>query len=213
MSARRKISGAYGVKVSTYALDLSTLENNLRLARECGPLDILVNNVGSTPHGRIADFDDKACRAAWDLKVFGYISLTREVYRDMCARKRGVIINIVGGTGKRPKADHIVSSMANAAVMAMTCALGAESVDYGVRVVGVSPGPTETGRQVKHLKGRAQKELGDENRWRELTAGFQLGRPASVDEVAAMVVFLCSDRSNYTSGTVIFVDGGKASRK
>jgi NAD(P)-dependent dehydrogenase (short-subunit alcohol dehydrogenase family) len=103
--------------------------------------------------------------------------------------------------------------MANAALMAMSRALGAESVDYGVRVVALNPGSIETDRQVVRWKARAKKELGDENRWRELTTGFPRGRLGRVDEVADMIVFLCSDRSGYTSGTVITIDGGASSRK
>ena len=94
-----------------------------------------------------------------------------------------------------------------------TSALGVESVDYGVRVLAVNPGNTETDRQITRWKAQAKKDFGDENRWRELTTGFPLGRMAKVEEVAATIVFLCSDRSGYTSGTVVTVDGGLSWRK
>ena len=157
--------------------------------------------------------DDKTLREAWDLKLFGFINVAREVYRDMCARKSGVIINVAGTAGERPVAGYIAGSMANAALMAMSRALGAESVDFGVRVIAVNPGATETDRQVVRWKARAAKELGDENRWRELTTGFPMKRLATLDEVASTIVFLCSPRSGYTSGTVVTVDGGASWRK
>lgn len=212
-TARKKITDAYRVNVTTHALDLSSLQNAVKLAKDCGPVDILINNAGAIPQGSITSLDDKTWREAWDLKLFGFINLTREIYREMCEKKRGVIINVAGTAGARPTANYIAGSMANAALMTMSCALGAESADYGVRVVAVNPGGTETDRQVVRWKARAKKELGDENRWRELTTGFPFGRLGTVDEVTSMIVFLCSDRSGYTTGTVVTIDGGASWRK
>jgi 3-oxoacyl-[acyl-carrier protein] reductase len=212
-TARKTLVDAHHVSVTTYALDLSRLENTVKLAQACGSVDILINNAGAIPQGSITGLDDKTWREAWDLKLFGFINLTREIYREMCEKKRGVIVNVTGTAGERPTANYIAGSMANAALMAMSRALGAESVDYGVRVVALNPGSIETDRQVVRWKARAKKELGDENRWRELTTGFPRGRLGRVDEVADMIVFLCSDRSGYTSGTVITIDGGASSRK
>jgi len=207
-AARRTITEAYRVQVKTHALDLSRPENILRLVEASGPVDILINNAGAIPHAPITAFDDKTWREGWDLKVFGFINLTREVYREMCASRRGVIINIAGTAGERPVAHYIAGSMGNAALMAMSRALGAESVGYGVRVVAVNPGGIETDRQVASWRARAKQQLGDENRWREMANRRPIKRLGTVDEVAAMIVFLCSDRSGYTSGTVITVDGG-----
>jgi NAD(P)-dependent dehydrogenase (short-subunit alcohol dehydrogenase family) len=103
--------------------------------------------------------------------------------------------------------------MGNASLIALTRALGAESPESGVRVVGVNPGGTETDRQVVRWRARAEKELGSAERWRELTNGFPFGRLATVNEVANMIVFLCSDLSSYTTGTVITVDGGSSARR
>jgi 3-oxoacyl-[acyl-carrier protein] reductase len=212
-AARKDITSAHRVNVTIHAMDLAKTENAVKLAQACGPLDILINNAGAIPHGTITATDDKSWRDGWDLKVFGYINLTREIYREMCAKRRGVIVNVIGINGERPDPNAMSGTMANAGLMAMTRALGVESVNHGVRVVAVNPGGTETDRQVVRWKARAEKELGDANRWRELTTGFPLGRLASVDEVAAMVVFLCSERSGYTSGTVVTVDGGLSGRK
>ena len=60
-------------------------------------------------------------------------------------------------------------------------------------------------------KARAKEKFGDEGRWRELTVNQPMNRLATVDEVAAMVVFLCSDWSGYTSGTVVTIDAGARS--
>ena len=212
-TARGKITAAHPVKVTCHALDLAVAENADRLARECGEIDILINNAGAIPQGGILDFDDKTWRAGWELKMFGYINLTREVYRGMCARRRGVIINVIGGAGERPTAGYIAGSIANSGLMTMSRALGAESPKFGVRVLGLNPSATATDRGVVRWRNQAQKELGDAERWQELTKGFPFGRPASVEEVANVIVFLASDRASYVSGTVVSVDGGAAWRK
>lgn len=212
-AARKRLVDRHGVKVVVHALDLSTQANVLKLVKACGPLDILINNAGAIPQGTITGLDDKTLRDAWDLKLFGFINVTREVYRDMCEKKRGVIVNVVGIAGERPTAGYIAGSMSNSALMAMSRALGADSPDHGVRVIALNPGAIETDRQVVRWKARAAKELGDENRWRELTTGFPFGRLGTVAEVADTIAFLCSDRSSYTTGTVITVDGGATGRK
>jgi NAD(P)-dependent dehydrogenase (short-subunit alcohol dehydrogenase family) len=212
-AARKKLVAQHGVKVTVHALDLSTQDNAIALVKACGTLDILINNAGAIPQGTVTSLDDKTLRSAWDLKLFGFINLTREIYRDMCEKKRGVIVNIIGVAGERPAANYIAGSMGNAALMAMSRAIGAESPDHGVRVVGLNPGAIETDRQVVRWKARAAKELGDENRWRELTTGFPFGRLGTVAEIADTVAFLCSDRSSYTTGTIITIDGGASGRK
>jgi len=212
-TARSKITADHPVKVTCHALDLAVAENADRLARECGEIDILINNAGAIPQGGILDFDDKTWRAGWELKMFGYINLTREVYRGMCARRRGVIVNVIGGAGERPTAGYIAGSIANSGLMTMSRALGAESPKFGVRVLGLNPSATATDRGVVRWRNQAQKELGDAERWQELTKGFPFGRPASVEEVANVVVFLASGCASYVSGTVVSVDGGAAWRK
>jgi len=206
--ARAQLSQDHGVEVTVHPCDLGDPTHAIALARDCGPLDILVNNAGAIPQADISAMEDAAWRQAWDLKVFGFINLTREVYRQMCADRRGVIVNVVGIAGERALPNYLAGSMANAALMAMSRGLGVDSIRHGVRVLAVNPGNTETERQIVRWKARAKDKLGDENRWRELVTDFPLGRLATVDEVASMIVFLCSDRSAYTNATVVTVDGG-----
>jgi NAD(P)-dependent dehydrogenase (short-subunit alcohol dehydrogenase family) len=126
----------------------------------------------------------------------------------MKQRRRGVIVNVMGAAGERPFANYIAGSMGNLSLMGFTQALGAESPQFGVRVVGVNPGPIATDR-VKKLAGmRAKKVFGDASRYEELLKTHQFGRPGTVDEVAPTVVFLASDRSSYTSGTIVTIDAG-----
>ena len=200
------------VKVQVFAIDLSQDAGRRKLIDACPEVDILINNAGDIPAGPIEEVDDAAWRAGWDLKVFGYVGLARHYLARMKAKQRGVIINIIGAAGERPIPVYVAGSMGNASLMSMTLALGAASPEYGVRVLGVNPGPVATDRVLKISRKRAKAMLGDEERYAELLKKNPFGRPASVDEIAASVVFLASDLSSYTSGTIVTIDGGMSKR-
>ena len=160
----------HGVKVTTHQRDLSLTREVEELGALCRDVDILVNNAGDIPTGTLTEVDSATWRKAWDLKVFGYVDLTRIVYPAMCARGSGVIVNVVGAAGKNPNARYNAGCMANIALNMFTQCLGGESMGHGVRVVAVNPGPINSDRHLKHVRERAQKILGDENRWRDLHA-------------------------------------------
>lgn len=203
-----KIRRQYPVKVSTMAADLSTDATAQKVADWAGDIDILVNNAGAIPPGTLTAVDDAAWRKAWDLKVFGYISLSRAVYPMMATRKQGVIINVIGAAGQWLPAGYIAGATGNAALMAFTQALARGSHHDGVRVVAINPGPVETKRLETMQRANAKKELGDAERWREMFKTMPFGRPAKPAEIAAAVAFLASPLSGYTSGTVLTIDGG-----
>jgi len=197
-----------GRSIETLAMDMRA-ENAVRdLARAAGAIDVLVNNAGDVPTGGVLDVDEARWRQAWDLKIFGYINLTREIYRQMVAVRSGVIVNIVGTAGERPRGDHIAVASGNAALLAFSRALGRESVQSGVRVVAVNPGASETDRQMERWKAKAGQRWGDASRWRELVADFPFGRLARPQEIADVVAFVASARASYMSGTAVTVDGG-----
>jgi NAD(P)-dependent dehydrogenase (short-subunit alcohol dehydrogenase family) len=206
------IGKASGVTVRTMAADLADSTARERVYKTFPDVDILVNNAGAIPGGNIHDVDELAWRNGFDLKVFGYVGLTRHYLKQMEARRRGVIVNIIGLGGERLDVGYIAGAMGNAGLMAFTRAIGSNSLDFGVRVVGVNPGPVLTDRVEMLGRKRAAKLHGDESRWKESFAKMPHGRPASVDEVAAMVVFLASDLCSYVSGTVVTIDGGIAHR-
>ena len=194
------------------ALDLSLRGAAEELAAWAGELDILVNNAGAIPGGDLARVDEETWRRAWDLKVFGYINLTRAVYRSMKARGRGVIVNVIGSAGEKLNAAYIAGSTANAGLMAFTRALGGASHADGVRVLGINPGPVATDRLLSLYRQMAQTKLGDAERYQELFKEMSFGRPATPAEIAFAVVFLASERSAYTSGCILTIDGGAAAR-
>jgi hypothetical protein len=203
-----RLKKQHGVEIAVYRRDLSLTPEVEALGRACQDVDILVNNAGDIPTGTLETIDQETWRKAWDLKVFGYVDLTRIIYPRMRARRSGVIVNIVGAAFKRPNPHYIAGCMANIALDMFTQCLGGESMRSGVRVVAVHPGPTTSDRHLAHVKERAQRELGDANRWQELHAKMPGGRAATVKEVAETVAFLASERSSFTSGGSVIIDGG-----
>lgn len=210
-TAASDLETRYGVHVSTHPLDLGADGAMRTLAERCEEIDILVNNAGDVPAGALEEIDAADWHRGFDLKVFGYIVLSRAIYPILRAR-HGVIINVIGNSGENWDASYIAGSTGNAALMAFTRALGGVSLDHGVRVVGINPGPVATERMVKLMKRKAIDMLGDAGRWEELFAKYPGGRPARTDEVADLCVFLASPRAAYITGTVVTIDGGIAAR-
>ena len=207
-----KITAEHNVNVHLHVLDLCVSDNLVTLAHKAADCDILINNAGDVPSGPIESLTEADWRRGYDLKLFGYIGLTREIYAQMKARGDGVIINDIGNSGENWDANYIAGSTGNAALMAFTKALGGQSLDFGVRVVGVNPGPVETERMLKINKRRAIDMYGDESRFEELRAMYPGGRPATADEIADLMLFLASPRAAYITGTIVTIDGGIASR-
>jgi NAD(P)-dependent dehydrogenase (short-subunit alcohol dehydrogenase family) len=199
-------------KFVSKAVDLSQRGASEALAEWAGELDILVNNAGAIPGGDLLKVDEETWRRSWDLKVFGYINLTRAVYAAMKKKGRGVIVNILGNAGEKLNAAYIAGSTANAGLMAFTRTLGGVSHADGIRVVGINPGPVATDRLLSLYKQMAQSKLGDASRYEELFKEMSFGRPAKPEEIAWAVAFLASERSAYTSGCVLTIDAGLAAR-
>ncbi len=208
-----EIEASHKVKVAVHALDLTTTGVIDPLIEAVGDIDILVNNAGVIPSGSLWDVDEAKWRAGWELKVFGYINLTRTVYPRLKARGGGVIINNIGNGGEIFDPNYVAGTTGNASLMAFTRAMGGHSLDDNIRVLGVNPGPVDTDRIYKMLKKRSMEWYGTEDRYKELQDRYPLKRPAHVHEITDLIVFLASYRSGYTSGTIITVDGGIASRR
>ena len=197
-STAQRIAEETGRHALPMAADLSQPSEVDRVAGDWAKADILVNNAGAIPAGQLEEVDDPRWRAAWDLKVFGYINLMRRFYPAMRGRG-GVICNVIGAAAQMRNPEYACGVAGNAALTALTLSLGSESPKYGVRVVGVSPGPVATER----LKRLESVERGNSR---------PFGRPATPEEVADTVSFLVSPRAGYVSGAVLMVDGGLSAR-
>ena len=173
-------------------------------------VDIWINNAGAIPAGDITTIDEKTWRTAWDLKVFGYINLCREIYPTMTKRGHGVIINVIGAAAVRPQPSYIAGAVGNSGLVGLTTALGSRSLNYGVRVVAVNPGLIVTDRMEDILRREAIDQLNDEERWAELIPDDPA--PGSVEQCADVITFLASSRASHISGTTLTIDGGASAR-
>ena len=201
------------VQALPVAADLSTLPGVQTLVRETlhyfGTVDILVNNAGAIRPGSLLTKPDADWQEDWALKVFGYIRLTREIFPVLQAKGGGRIVNIIGSAGRQPNAGYLAGGGANAALMNMTKALADEGAPHRILVNAINPGPIRTERW-DTLMARMAAERGQTPQ--EVEASWlhdnPLQRPGETHEVAALAVFLASDRASYINGVVIAVDGG-----
>src|SRR5947199_3439848 len=128
-----------GADVKIHPADLRDAAALKKLAADCADVDILVNNAGDIPGGTLEALDEAKWRHAWELKVFGFINLTRELYPRMKARKSGVIVNVIGMAGESHPFEYICGAAANAGLAAFTKAMGTGPREHGVRLFGLHP--------------------------------------------------------------------------
>ena len=178
----------------------------------CDKIDILINNAGAIPPGDISDIHEEKWRESWNLKVFGYINLSRLIYEKMKNQKNGVILNIIGTAGQKPMYSYIAGSTGNASLMHFTRALSVGSSENGIRVLAINPGLTASDRMITMMRSQAEKKLGDPEKWEELLKDLPFGRAAKSEEVADLATFLVSPRCNYISGTIVTIDGGASNQ-
>jgi 3-oxoacyl-[acyl-carrier protein] reductase len=211
-AVRDNIASRCNVRAEVHAFDLADSRNIAKLAELHPDIDILVNNAGAIPGGNLQEVTEARWREAWDLKVFGYINMCRRFYALMAQRRSGVIINILGMAGEKVDVGYIAGSTGNAGLMAFTKTLGGAASADNLRVVGINPGAIATDRLISMMKKRAQDRFGDTERWNDLMKPLPFERAGAPEEIGWMVAFLASDKSAYTTGTIITIDGGAANR-
>lgn len=208
------LKGAGPGRIAGHSIDLSQRGAAEELVAAHADSDILVNNAGAIPIGDIFEVDEDSWRKSWDLKVFGYINMTRAMYARMKGKPPKAIINVVGTGGEKAQWRYACGTPANIALYGLTKALGGRSIDDGIRVVAVSPGAVETERWQNLHKRRAREKYGTDANWRDALSNDQpLSRAASPEEVSNVVVFMASDRASWVCGEVVTVDGGRLHRE
>lgn len=185
------------------------IERVVAAAREAlGHIDILINNAGASPAGRIFDLTDEQWRSSFDVKLMGYMRCARAALPHMQARRWGRIINISGRGGDIATPGYLLGAF-NAAVMHFSRALAREAAPHQVLVNDVSPGGVNTPRmqsiidQKIKTTGRPRQEV--EAEWYKT---IPLGRMAEPSDIADLITFLCSERARHICGSVINIDGG-----
>jgi 3-oxoacyl-[acyl-carrier protein] reductase len=195
-----------GAQVDTIGADLSHSTERERLFASAGDASILVNNAGAIRGGDLFSIPIEAWQADWQLKVFGYIHLAQLFLARMRTERAGVVVNVIGLASRAPRWDYVCGAAGNAALVAFTHAVGAESPQWGVRVFGVNPGPTRTERRTRLLQTGAARE--GQSLLASDAADMPFGRLIEPTEIGDLCVMLASSRAAYLSGTVIDVDGG-----
>jgi NAD(P)-dependent dehydrogenase (short-subunit alcohol dehydrogenase family) len=199
-------------EVMKVAGDLIDPANARRMATEVeqafGPIDVLVNCAGAAKRTPPEELTPETWRAAMDAKYFTYVHAIDAVIKGMAARKRGVIVNVVGSGGKVASPTHLPGGAANAALMLITAGLAAAYGRHGVRVNAVNPGATLTERLKQGLEAESKLDgIAPDEALKRATERVPLGRLAQPEEIANAVLFLASARASYVTGAVVAMDG------
>src|SRR5688572_25260685 len=210
---RGEIAAKTRADVYAVAADLSTMEGIgtvvTEAQRRLGHVDILVNNAGGPPSGPFEQHPWDQWEKAIHLNLRSTVELTRRLLPDMRSRRWGRIVNVTSIAVKQPVDGLILSNSVRSAVTGLARTLANEVAPFGITVNNVLPGYTRTERLIDLAAAIAKREgiatADAEKRWISEIPMRRLGEPP---EFAAMVVFLCSERASFITGTSITVDGG-----
>jgi NAD(P)-dependent dehydrogenase (short-subunit alcohol dehydrogenase family) len=175
-------------------------------ASALGRLDVLVNNVGIARQARFEEVPDEEWDAYWQLNVMSYVRAIRAAVPHL--REGGAIVNVSSTAGKRPSTGMPHYSVTKAAVLSLSRLVADLYAKAGIRCNAVAPGPTATAAWLGE-GGLADQQGGDRNEvLAKVGSGRPLGRLATPEEIASVIVFLCSDRASYVTGAAWSADGG-----
>jgi 3-oxoacyl-[acyl-carrier protein] reductase len=172
-----------------------------------GRVDCLVNNVGGTDIRRFEELTDEDWEASWQLNVMSAVRAIRAVLPSMRERGDGAIVNVSSSAGKRPSATMPDYSVAKAGLLSLSRLVADLYAAEGIRCNAVTPGPTASEAWLGD-GGRAEQQGERDEVLKKVAAGRPLGRLAEPDEIAAVIVFLCSPRASYVTGAAWSADGG-----
>jgi NAD(P)-dependent dehydrogenase (short-subunit alcohol dehydrogenase family) len=182
------------------------------IAQAVGPVECLVNNVGDAYQVGFEELSDDQWDAMWQLNVMSYVRCIRAVLPGMRDAGAGTIVNVSSTAGKRPSTGMPNYSVTKAAVLSLSRLVADLYAKHGIRCNAVAPGPTATAAWLGE-GGLADQQAAASMKTRQqvleaVGAGRPLGRLADAEEIASVIVFLCSERSSYVTGSAWSADGG-----
>ena len=191
--------GHHAIAVQADVADRGAVEAMVRDTRAgLGPISLLVNNAGISPHGLFQDTDD----ATWDrtlaVNLTGARNAIQAVLPHMLSEKRGCIVNISSIWGLRGASCEVAYACSKAAIIGLTRSLALELAPSGIRVNCVAPGCIDTD-MVKVLGPETREMLVEET---------PLGRLGTPQDIAHAVAFFASDKASFLTGQVLTADGG-----
>jgi len=179
-------------------------------AKKTGPIDVLANCAGFVHHGTVLDCDDKAWDFSFDLNVRSMHRLIKAYLPGMLAKGSGAIVNIASGASSvRGIPNRYVYGATKAAVIGLTKSVAADFIQKGIRCNAIAPGTVRSpslDERISTLAASTGKSV-EETR-SAFVARQPMGRLGTADEIAAAAVYLASDESAFTTGTIVIVDGG-----
>jgi NAD(P)-dependent dehydrogenase (short-subunit alcohol dehydrogenase family) len=192
--------------------DLARVGEPERLIEEAGAVDVLVNNAGAAYQRDFLEVTDEQWQEMWDVNVMSAVRAIRAVVPGMRERGGGAIVNVSSTAGKRPSTGMPDYSVVKAALLSVSRLAADLYAKDGIRCNAVTPGPTATDAWLGD-GGLADQQAARTGKSREdvlaaVGAGRPLGRLAQPEEIAAVIVFLCSDRAGYVTGAAWSADGG-----
>jgi NAD(P)-dependent dehydrogenase (short-subunit alcohol dehydrogenase family) len=199
-------------KPTTCAVDLRTPagceQAFAHVEERFGRCDILVNSAGATRAGAFPAQTEDEWQDGFALKFFGCVRLCR-LFWPALEEAQGHLVNIVGGAARTPDPDFLIGGSVNAAMANFTKGLSFLGKRAGVNVNAIYPGLTETERVEQLFRQHAEaKGLTPEEVRAQAIAKEGLRRLGQPEDVAALALFLCSERARHIQGTAIAVDGG-----
>jgi 3-oxoacyl-[acyl-carrier protein] reductase len=212
-----KTAAAAGGSTATLSLDVTAEDAGARMlataTEHFGALDVLVNNAGTAQWRDLDDVPDEDWRAQYELNVMAPLRAMRAVIPPMVERGWGRVVNVCSTAGKRPSAAMPEYSVAKAAELSLSRLFADRHAGDGVLVNAICPGPVESEMWMEAggLLDQSHRMSGAASREEALAqAGAKrpIGRLAQAEEIAAGIVFLCSERASYVSGAAWSVDGG-----
>jgi 2-keto-3-deoxy-L-fuconate dehydrogenase len=197
-------------RITTQVLDVLDAAAIAAAAKAAGPVDVLFNAAGIVHAGSVLDCTEADWDLAFDLNARSMYRTIKAFLPGMLARGRGSIVNIASVAGSvKGIANRFVYGASKAAVIGLTKAVAADHILQGIRCNAIAPGTIESPSLRERIAAQAQasgKTLA------EVEAAFvgrqPMGRLGRVEEIAALAVYLASDESSFTTGTVQIADGG-----
>jgi 3-oxoacyl-[acyl-carrier protein] reductase len=211
-AASNTIAAAGGPETLAIKADLRNLDGCQQVfdavKSKFGRCDILVCSAGATRAGNFVDLPDEAWMDGYALKLFGCVRMCR-LFWPMLKAAQGFVVNIGGGAARSPGADFSIGASVNAAMGNFSKALSQLGKRDGVNVNVIHPGATETERLYQLMEQRSKASgKSVEQLKQEATAKDGLRRLGKAEDVAALCLFLCSEKARHIQGTAIAVDGG-----